>query len=103
MMINNALKAGLLAAALAIATAAPASAGSFTLSLTPRGDSADLIRSGLQMYGIVIERLGPPSGVPIAFALMAAAYILAALGTLPIRADERAEANAAHEAGLPEA
>lgn len=57
-MINNTLKAGLLAGALAIATVAPASAGSFTLSLTPRGDSADLIRSGLQIYGIVNELQG---------------------------------------------
>ena len=55
------------------------------------------------MYGFVIERIGAPSGVPIAFALMAGAYVLAALGTLPIRADERAAANAAFEAGLPEA
>ena len=35
--------------------------------------------------------------------LMAGAFVLAALGTLPIRADERAAANAAFEAGLPEA
>ena len=37
------------------------------------------------------------------FLLMAGAFVLAALGTLPIRADERAAANAAFEAGLPEA
>ena len=54
-------------------------------------------------YGFVIERLGAPTGVPVAFMLMAGAFVLAALGTLPIRADERAAANAAFEAGLPEA
>ena len=55
------------------------------------------------LYGFVIERLGAPTGVPVAFVLMAGAFVLAALGTLPIRADERAAANAAFEAGLPEA
>ncbi len=55
------------------------------------------------VYGFVIERLGAPTGVPAAFVLMAGAFVLAALGTLPIRADERAAANAAFEAGLPEA
>jgi MFS family permease len=54
-------------------------------------------------YGFVIERLGAPTGVPAVFLLMAGAFVLAALGTLPIRADERAAANAAFEAGLPEA
>ena len=55
------------------------------------------------LYGFVIERLGAPTGVPVAFLLMAGAFVLAALATLPIRADERAAANAAFEAGLPEA
>jgi MFS family permease len=55
------------------------------------------------LYGLVIERLGETTGVPAVFVLMAAAFLLAALGTLPIRADERAAANAAFEAGLPEA
>ena len=50
------------------------------------------------LYGFVIERLGAPTGVPVAFVLMAGAFVLAALGTLPIRADERAAANAAFEA-----
>ena len=31
---------------------------------------------------------------------MALTFFLAALGTIPIRADERARANAAHEASL---
>ena len=53
-------------------------------------------------YGIVIDIAGEASGVPIVFGLMAVAFILAALGTLPIRADQRARSNAAHEAGLPD-
>ena len=52
-MITNAFKAGLLATVLAIAATAPASAGNFTFTLTPHGESADLIRSGLQIYGMV--------------------------------------------------
>jgi len=55
------------------------------------------------LYGVVIERLGETTGVPAVFALMAAAFVLAALATLPIRADERAAANAEFEAGLPQA
>jgi hypothetical protein len=57
-MITTTLKAGLVATALIIAASTPASAGSFTFSLTPRGDSADLIRSGLQIYGMVNEAQG---------------------------------------------
>ncbi len=59
-MITNTLKAGLVAAAIAVAATAatPASAGSFTFTLTPRGDSADLIKSGLQIYGLVNEFKG---------------------------------------------
>jgi MFS transporter, DHA1 family, inner membrane transport protein len=53
------------------------------------------------LYGFVIERLGAATGVPLAFLLMAGAFGLAALGTVPIRADERAAANAEFEAGLP--
>lgn len=53
-MIKTTLKVGLLAAALAVA-AGPAAAGSFSFRLTPGGDSADLIRSGLQIYGLVNE------------------------------------------------
>ena len=57
-MITTTLKAGLVATAIAIAASTPASAGSFTFSLTARGDSADLIRSGLQIYGMVNEVQG---------------------------------------------
>ncbi len=37
------------------------------------------------LYGIVIEALGEPTGVPVVFALMAAAFLAAAVATLPIR------------------
>ena len=40
--------------------------------------------------------------MPIVFGLMAVAFMLAALGTIPIRADQRARSNAAHEATLSE-
>ncbi len=52
------------------------------------------------VYGVVIDVAGEASGVPIVFGLMAVAFLLAALGTLPIRADQRARSNAAYEAGL---
>jgi len=52
-MITTTFKAGLVATVLTIAATAPASAGSFTFTLTPHGDSGDLIRSGLQIYGMV--------------------------------------------------
>ena len=42
------------------------------------------------LYGIVIEQLGEPTGVPVVFGLMAVAFIAAALATLPIRT-ERSE------------
>ena len=54
------------------------------------------------VYGVVIDVAGEAAGVPIVFGLMAAAFVLAALGTLPIRADQRARSNAAHEATLSE-
>ena len=38
--------------------------------------------------------------MPIDFGLMAVTFILAAIATLPIRADQRARENAAHEAQL---
>jgi MFS family permease len=47
------------------------------------------------VYGVVIERAGPATGVPIVFGLMAAAFILAALGTLPIRT-ERGDGGGVH-------
>ena len=52
------------------------------------------------VYGAVIDAMGEASGVPFVFALMGAAFVAAALGTLPIRADQRARENAAFEQGL---
>jgi MFS family permease len=52
------------------------------------------------LYGVIIDAAGAPTGVPIAFGLMAATFVAAALTTLPIHAEQRARANAAHEAGL---
>jgi MFS family permease len=54
------------------------------------------------VYGVVIDIAGEAAGVPIVFGLMAVAFLLAALGTIPIRADQRARSNAAHEATLSE-
>jgi MFS family permease len=52
------------------------------------------------LYGIVIDAAGEVRGVPIVFGLMAVTFILAALGTLPIHAEQRARENAAFEATL---
>ena len=52
------------------------------------------------VYGQIIDSAGEPAGLPIVFVLMAATFVLAALFTLPIRAEERARANAVHESGL---
>jgi len=52
------------------------------------------------VYGLVIERLGEAQGVPVVFVLMAITFLLAALGTVPIRAEQRARENAAFEATL---
>ena len=52
------------------------------------------------VYGIVIEQLGEAQGVPVVFMLMALTFVLAALGTVPIRAEQRARENAAFEATL---
>ena len=52
------------------------------------------------LYGAVIELVGEARGVPIVFGLMALAFVLAALATLPIRAEQRARENAAFEATL---
>jgi MFS transporter, FSR family, fosmidomycin resistance protein len=54
------------------------------------------------VYGAIIGAAGEAAGVPIAFVLMAVTFILAALATAPIRADQRARENAAHEATLGE-
>jgi MFS family permease len=40
------------------------------------------------VYGVVIELLGEPTGVPVVFGLMAAAFIAAAVATLPIRTED---------------
>ena len=52
------------------------------------------------VYGVVIQAFGETQGLPIVFGLMALTFVLAALGTLPIHAEERARANAAFEAAL---
>jgi MFS transporter, FSR family, fosmidomycin resistance protein len=54
----------------------------------------------IAVYGAIIGAAGEASGVPIVFGLMAATFLLAAVATLPIRADQRARENAAHEAAL---
>ncbi len=40
------------------------------------------------VYGVVIEALGEPTGVPLVFGLMAVAFLGAAVATLPIRTDD---------------
>ena len=55
------------------------------------------------VYGVIIERVGEADGVPIVFVVMAVTFVLAALFTLPIRAEQRARENAAHEATLERA
>lgn len=59
-MTKSTFRAGLAAVIVALAAVVPgaASAGIFTLSLSPRSDNADLIRQGLQIYGIVNEAKG---------------------------------------------
>jgi MFS family permease len=52
------------------------------------------------LYGVIIERAGEAAGIPIVFGLMAVSFVLAALATLPIRAEQRARENAAFEAEL---
>jgi MFS family permease len=52
------------------------------------------------VYGLVIGAVGQAAGLPIVFALMAVSFVLAAIGTVPIHADQRARENAIHEAGL---
>ncbi len=52
------------------------------------------------LYGAIIGAVGNAAGLPIVFALMGVTFVLAALGTLPIHAEERADENAAHEAAL---
>ena len=52
------------------------------------------------VYGLVIGAVGEAQGLPIVFGLMAVTFVLAALGTLPIHAEQRARENAAFEATL---
>lgn len=52
------------------------------------------------VYGVIIDMAGEASGLPIVFLVMAVTFLLAALFTLPIRAEQRARENAAHEATL---
>ena len=54
------------------------------------------------IYGAIIGVAGNAAGLPIVFVLMAVTFVLAAAGTLPIRAEQRANENAAHEAALGE-
>ena len=54
------------------------------------------------IYGAIIGVAGNAAGLPIVFVLMAVTFVLAALGTVPIRADQRAHENAAHESSLAE-
>jgi MFS family permease len=51
-------------------------------------------------YGVIIEAAGESAGLPMVFVLMAVSFVLAALTTLPIHAEQRARENAAFEAGL---
>ena len=39
------------------------------------------------LYGVIVEQLGEAAGVPVVFALMAVAFVLAAIGTIPIRTE----------------
>jgi MFS family permease len=41
------------------------------------------------LYGVIVDALGEAVGVPVVFTLMGAAFILAALATLPIRTEAR--------------
>ena len=52
------------------------------------------------VYGVIIATAGEATGLPIVFLVMAATFLLAALFTLPIRAEQRAQENAIHEASL---
>jgi MFS family permease len=54
------------------------------------------------IYGAIIGVAGNATGLPIVFVLMAVTFVLAAAGTLPIRAEQRAHENAAYEAALGE-
>jgi MFS family permease len=51
-------------------------------------------------YGAIIAALGEDAGLPAVFAVMAMAYLAAALTTLPIRAEQRTAEARAEEAAL---
>lgn len=51
------------------------------------------------VYGAVVKGAGEAAGLPIVFWLMAAAFVAAAVAILPVRAEERAAANAASGGG----
>jgi MFS family permease len=53
------------------------------------------------LYGVVVDAFGNTAGLPIVFLVMAVSFVLAALATLPIHAEERARTNAAFEASEP--
>ena len=44
------------------------------------------------VYGAVIERFGEGAGLPLVFALMGAAFVVAAIAVLPVRTGSRSEA-----------
>jgi MFS family permease len=50
------------------------------------------------LYGLIVDALGPDTGLPVVFGLMGIAFLLAACAVMPIHADRRAAENAAFEA-----
>jgi len=64
------------------------------------GGMAGIVGRHDRTFAQLAERMRDALGVPIDFGLMAVTFILAAIATLPIRADQRARENAAHEAQL---
>ncbi len=52
------------------------------------------------VYGVIVEQAGNAVGVPLVFGLMTVSFVLAALATLPIHAEQRARENAIFEASL---
>lgn len=52
------------------------------------------------VYGVIIDSAGEATGLPLVFLVMATTFLVAALATLPIRAEQRARENAAYEATL---
>ncbi len=50
--------AGLMLGAVLLSAPLPASAGSMTMVFTPKGDAADLLQAGLQIYSLVEQQKG---------------------------------------------